>query len=199
MSTMAKRRRRRVKSRALDSLIAAAAGVVVVIGLIDATRGWVLLVLPTGAAITGVWWWVRRRARRRSNLFAMAVARDLDALLAVSPSDFELIVGQVLEHFGYRLTAVGRSGDRGVDLDGVGPEGERWVIQCKQYATRPVGGPAVRNLAGAMAQAHAQRAMLVTTATFTREAIVAGSHLGIRLVDGVTLARWASAAHGDMS
>lgn len=166
------------------------------LSLVEETHGLILLV-PLALGIGWVVWRRRRAASRRRALAEIeahrrAVSKDLSSLMQLSPYEFEHAVAAVLRAAGYTDVEVTRgSGDRGIDVVGVDLTGQRTVVQCKRYVGK-VGGPAVRNLAGSRVQAGAARAMLVTTARFTREAYEASRLTGVDLMDGeqfVTLAR----------
>lgn len=124
--------------------------------------------------------------QRRLAEARMRLAQELDTLLALSPTEFEHVVGQVLQGHGYTAVVhVGGAGDLGVDLRCVDPDGRSTVVQCKRYGiTTKVSSPAVQLLIGAVSIADAQRGMLVTTSGFTRDAISLAAKRGIELIDG---------------
>jgi hypothetical protein len=103
--------------------------------------------------------------------------RYLDAIIAtsdvrdLSPQQFERYVGMLFEAFGCNVLHTGRSNDGGIDLI-VNKNGKRGVVQCKQYAPdHKVGSPTVRDLRGAMVRESADLGFLVTTSTFTKNAV----------------------------
>ncbi len=125
-------------------------------------------------------------------------APTLQELLNLTPRQFEDAIAQMLRDLGYRsVRRVGGAGDLGVDISCRDRHGRLIVVQCKQYKPgRKVGSPTVQTLIG-MAFIHhrADRAMLVTTAGFTREALSLAQRHGIRLIDGMELTRiWNGAA-----
>ena len=131
--------------------------------------------------------------RRRSVLWE---AQELQRLLGLSPRHFEDTVGVLLEAVGYgEVTHVGGVGDRGADLTCLDAGGRRVVVQCKRYAPEhKVGSPEVQRFVGAIQIHSAQRGMIVTTSTFTREAgAIAAAH-NVELVDGAALVRIAQSA-----
>jgi len=86
---------------------------------------------------------------------------------------------------------MGRSGDDGVDILVQAANGEKWVVQCKQYSPKnKVSSPQIRDLAGAMLHESADRAALVTTSTFTQPARDWAKHKPIELYDGESLVAW---------
>ncbi len=108
---------------------------------------------------------------------------------------FERDVRAWLEREGFEVDHVssGKRGDHGVDLfasKGSGLEHVSWFVQCKCYRLdRKVGPSQVRDLAGAVTNAsQGTRGVIVTTSSFTREAIAEATQLGITLIDGRELA-----------
>jgi restriction endonuclease Mrr len=208
-------KRRRRKETAADRFFAMLIGGLVCLAVfsfvmavtVGVTHGFILLIIPLAVV---VWIWRRRKERADGERLQRELAAweahkaqqqrelatDLGRLLTVSPTEFEAVVGQVLTGLGFtqmRLTKA--TGDRGVDLVCIDPSGRRTVVQCKQYGpANKVSGPAVRNLIGARALANAHHAMLVTTSSFTKEAVHAGQASGIHLVDGPTLVQYARQA-----
>ena len=112
---------------------------------------------------------------------------------------FEHVVVRLLVKMGYGGSiedagkAVGRSGDGGIDgiikQDRLGLDNV--YVQAKRYAAdRTVGGGDVRNLAGALQMRKATKGVLITTSSFTRDAIDTAKQIGtIVLVDGEQLAQ----------
>lgn len=95
-----------------------------------------------------------------------------------SPAFFESLVVHLLVAMGYGGSvqdagkAVGRSGDGGIDgiikedklgLDAVYVQAKRW--------TGPVGRPVVQAFAGSLEGARARKGVLITTSTFTQDAL----------------------------
>lgn len=130
-----------------------------------------------------------------SELRQGVVAELLDLLLQVSPQYFETIVLDLLHKMGYGtsradLVRVGRSGDGGIDgvisLDRLGLE--KVYVQAKRWQNS-VGRPEVQAFFGAIAGNHATKGVLITTASFSQQAIAyAGTVDGVVLVDGNKLA-----------
>lgn len=152
----------------------------------------------------GLAWW--RACRRRRQLAAVAaserartalmLARDLDTLLMFPPAAFEQLAGVVLERLGYtEVVHVGGANDRGADLTAADPYGQRIVVQCKRYALhRKVDSPTMQLLVGAIVMHRAHRGLMITTSSYTREALaIAGAH-NIDLIDGPMFVQWARRA-----
>jgi restriction system protein len=130
-----------------------------------------------------------------SELRQGVIAELVDLLSQVSPQYFETIVLDLLHKMGYGtsradLVRVGRSGDGGIDgiisLDRLGLE--KVYVQAKRWQNS-VGRPEVQAFFGAIAGNHATKGVLITTASFSQQAIAyAGTVDGVVLVDGSKLA-----------
>jgi restriction system protein len=125
---------------------------------------------------------VQRETNHRERL--LAILRD------VPPSGFERLCQRLLRESGFQqVTVTGRSGDGGLDGNGV-VEVNRFVtfrvlFQCKRYQGS-VGPAQVRDFRGAMA-GRADKGIIITTGTFTSEARREAVRDGvppIELVDG---------------
>jgi restriction system protein len=128
-------------------------------------------------------WFVRllmRHARQRS-----LVRKELYAL---TPTEFEERVLLLLKDLGWsHLRLRGGSGDRGVDLEGEF-QGTRYVVQCKRYHhNKSVSPSAVRDLVGALHIQKADRALLVTTSSFTPQGYAEARDQAVELWDGAIL------------
>ncbi len=195
-------------------LLSLAAGFVVVIlglALVEATKGLILLV-PLAVGVGWISVRIRRRGRTRTEelraidiarheqeqklVWLRAEARELPRLLAMSPRHFEDTVGAVLAANGYgEVVHVGGSGDRGADLLCLDPAGRRVVVQCKRYGLEhKVGSPEIQRFVGAIQIHSAQRGMLVTTSTLTREARTIATAHNVEVIEGSTLVRLAGGA-----
>lgn len=121
----------------------------------------------------------------------------LDRLRTVSPAFFERLVVQLLVAMGYGGTfddaarVVGRTGDGGIDgvinedrlgLDTIHIQAKRWL--------NPVGRPVVAEFVGNLAPHQSRKGVLITTSTFTADAVRYVQQLGQRvvLIDGLQLA-----------
>lgn len=135
--------------------------------------------------------WRQRRTRLRRT-------RTLDGLLALSPADFELAIGELFRALGYQcLRRVGGAGDLGVDLIGCDPHGRPVIVQCKRYGfTNRVGSPAIQTFLGMVVHHGAERGIFVTTSGYTAPAIALAGNatVPITLVDGPEIIRLAAYA-----
>lgn len=92
-------------------------------------------------------------------------------LANLSGSDFEKLLYRLFEAIGYKVQLTGRSGDQGGDLVAI-RDGDRVLIQAKAYRDWSTGNDAVQQVVGAMKYYDCNRAVVVTTSHFTKEAIV---------------------------
>ena len=129
--------------------------------------------------------WVRRPGRALDHL---------DDLLALDPYAFEFAVRDILLACGFQtLQQVGGSGDLGADLIGVDPWGARVIVQCKRFnPDHRVGSPELQRFLGAMQIHQAQRGAVVTTSSFSQQAIDVARKHNVDLIDGPTLAAMAA-------
>jgi restriction system protein len=114
----------------------------------------------------------------------------LDVLHDVDPSAFERLIQRLLRESGFsQVEVTGRSGDGGIDGRGImrlsGMMSFQVIFQCKRWKNS-VGASVVRDFRGAMV-GRADKGLLVTTGTFTKEAIQEATRDGapaIDLIDG---------------
>ena len=120
----------------------------------------------------------------------------LESLKSVDPYLFEEIVVRLLEKMGYgQGSAVGRSGDEGIDgIINQDPLGlEKVYVQAKRWQNQ-VGEPEIRNFSGSLTLKGASKGVFITTSDFSSTArqtariISSGSQL-IHLINGQELAR----------
>jgi HJR/Mrr/RecB family endonuclease len=153
--------------------------------------------LGTGAAaitlavLWGLILWHKRfmAVQRRQSL-------TLEQLHNLSPREFEHHVADLFEQRGYLVTVRGRSGDLGVDLELVGSDGRRAIVQCKRYR-HAIGPDIVRELFGTMVHEMAVHGFLVTTADISDAARDWARGKPISLIDGSTLVQLTSSPIGN--
>lgn len=112
-----------------------------------------------------------------------------DALNGMSWQEFEMLVGEGFRLQGYQVLETGGGGaDGGVDLV-LRKDGEKFLVQCKQWRAFKVGVQVVRELYGVMAARGATGGFVVTSGRFTNSAVRFASGRNIDLVDGPKLQR----------
>lgn len=103
--------------------------------------------------------------------------------------EFELLVGEAFRQRGYAVEETASGPDGGVDLM-LRKDGEKFLVQCKQWRALKVSVTVVRELYGVMAAQGATGGFVVTSGQFTAEAksFAAGRH--VTLIDGEALRTW---------
>jgi hypothetical protein len=126
---------------------------------------------------------------QREHLAQMRTMNDIQLLTS---SQFEELVGSVMEQQGYtQVKVVGRSRDLCVDITAIGFRGEQVAIQCKRYsASSKIGSSAMQQFIGMIYQHHrAARGIYVTTSSYTKEARQLAEKNNIELIDGESLVK----------
>jgi len=117
----------------------------------------------------------------------------IEALMSLSPAGFEAFSQRLLRESGFQgVTVTGRSGDGGIDGNGILEVNPlvsfKVLFQCKRVSSS-VGAGAVRDFRGAMA-GRADKGIILTTGSFTSDARKEAVRDGvppIELVDGEKL------------
>lgn len=181
-------RRRKKRQDPVESLLGLGV-IIVLLGAMGAWQNleqyaWVAVVVGAAVAVGLVAVWRHRRAAR------LRFETTLDGFLALSPTEFEVEVGKVLEAAGYgRMQRVGGAGDLSIDVRGRDATGRTVLVQCKRYAPgKRIGSPAIQQFYG-MCHYHDPAALpiFVTTADYTADARKVAEKAGVRLVDGPDL------------
>ena len=110
----------------------------------------------------------------------------LDVLLEMDPSAFERLIQRLLRESGFsQVEVTGRSGDGGIDGKGIMRLGGMMSIpvisQCKRWKSS-ISSSIVRDFRGAMV-GRADKGLLVTTGTFTKEAVKEATRDGAPVID----------------
>jgi restriction system protein len=128
-----------------------------------------------------------RRLERKQLLDNVVRSDAADALDGMSWQQFERLVGEGFRLQGYRVVETGGGGpDGGVDLL-LRRDGEKYLVQCKQWRAFRVGVDVVRELYGVMAARGAAGGFLVTSGRFTEEAQSFANGRNVQLIDGAGL------------
>jgi len=126
--------------------------------------------------------------RKRAQLHAEAGGTGGQAAIeGMSWQAFEMLVGEAFRQRGFSALETGGGGaDGGVDL--VLSKGrEKYLVQCKQWRALKVGVTIVHELYGVMAAQGATGGFVVTSGTFTADAIDFAKGRNIDLIDGPKL------------
>lgn len=151
-------------------------------GLASAAQYVLPIMFLAGAAMSAI-----RRHQAAALVAGVAARNDAGAINEMSWREFEVLIGEAFRLQGYAVTETGGGGaDGGVDIV-LTRDGEKSLVQCKQWKAYKVGVDVVRELYGVMAAKGAAGGFVVTSGRFTDEATTFASGLNVRLVDGVRL------------
>ncbi|HTE85684.1 MAG TPA: restriction endonuclease [Dehalococcoidia bacterium] len=145
-----------------------------------------LAALYAGAVLAGLF--LRNLYERRRRFHAATFPE----LLALTPRQFEVTIGHLLQDLGYRdVHHVGGSGDLAADLTCRDSKGRSVVVQCKRFAPgMPVGSRDVQSFIGMLMVHHrAEHGIFVTTSGFTAPASELARQHGLSLIGGPELAK----------
>lgn len=150
-----------------------------------------LLFFWMGSAIS----WSRQRRRRR----LLDIQTGLASIRALSWQDFERLVAEAYRRHGYRVRETGGGGaDGGVDLL-LFKGGKTIMVQCKQWRTKSVSAPTVREMWGLVAHHGYHGVKIVTVGGFTPEAQAFAKGKPMELVSGEDLVRLIERVHPSKS
>jgi restriction system protein len=139
-----------------------------------------LCFIGAGASVLG-------RKKRQKLLDDVTEAGDTNALGTMSWREFEQMTGEWFRRQGYAITEVGGAGpDGGIDLV-LHKNGEKFLVQCKQWRSIKVGVGVVRELYGVMAAEKVAGGFVVTSGSFTEDAKKFAQGRNVELLDGSML------------
>jgi len=126
--------------------------------------------------------------QKRAALFADVQQGSSAAVLnGMSWREFEMLVGEAFRRKGYAVVETGGGGaDGGIDLV-LSKDGEKFLVQCKQWKAYKVGVTTIRELYGVMAAGGAAGGFVVTSGVFTQEVKSFAEGRNITLIDGTEL------------
>jgi restriction system protein len=183
--TKKKRRRSRNSSnRLLGCLAVVVVGVVVGGVIVHHAVVFVLSMLLIVAVAAWLGWRLLHTRR--------ITAQTMAELLALTPTQFEQAVAQLLGDLGYhQVKHIGGSGDLAADIVCRDAEGRSVVVQCKRYGpAHRVGSPEIQKFIGMVTvHHHADHGLFVTTSSYTQPALALGKQHGVELIDGATLVK----------
>ena len=129
------------------------------------------------------------RRRKAQQLHATAGGGGANAIAAMSWSEFEALTAEYFRRRGFTVTAQAQGGpDGGVDVE-LSKQGDRYLVQCKQWRAVKVGVETVRELYGVMSARRAAGGFVVTSGRFTDAARQFADGREIELLDGAMLER----------
>lgn len=113
------------------------------------------------------------------------LAREPQSVYNLEPRKFEELVAHILEDLGCEVNLTKRTRDGGYDILGhfkAGPAPLTFLVECKRYApSNKVGVEVVRGLYGLTEMHRVNMGMIITTSSFTKDAIEEKLRIGPRL------------------
>lgn len=126
------------------------------------------------------------RRMRRKKLFN-SVASNENTLESISWREFELLAGEAFRRKGFTVQETGQGGaDGGIDLVLL-KDGEKYLVQCKQWRRQLVQVNVVRELFGVMAAEGAKGGFVVISGRFTEDAKAFAQGKNLQLIEGAEL------------
>lgn len=145
-----------------------------------APLAWIVLVACSIASLVS---WLNARRKRR----LLDAQSGLASIAALGWRDFERLVGEAFRRQGYAVEESGLGGaDGGIDLI-LSKDGQRTLVQCKQWRRRKVPVNVVREMYGLLAHHGAHAVQIATVGGFTPDAKRFAQGKPITLIDGDTL------------
>ena len=124
---------------------------------------------------------------RKERIVLFKSQKNRETIRSLSWQDFEWLVGEAYRRRGYTIIETGGGGaDGGVDLV-MKKNGETIFVQCKHWKMESVGVVIVRQLLGVVYDKKASGGIVITSGTFTQEAIDFARGNPIQLVNGKEL------------
>lgn len=112
------------------------------------------------------------------------IPTNIANLLELSPYEFEVFVGKLLELEGYTNVVVsGQSGDRGVDVRCMDKNGDLVIVQCKRYTKTNIGSTPIQRLHSFAIIRGAKRKICVTTTDYTPDGYDEAKKAGVELIN----------------
>ena len=129
------------------------------------------------------------RKKRADLLDGVLKSGEVEALNAMTWQEFEQMVGEWFRRQGYAIVEVGGAGpDGGIDLI-LHRNGDKFLVQCKQWRALKVGVSVVRELYGVMAAEKAAGGFVVSSGSFSDDAKKFAHGRNVELLDGPMLTR----------
>lgn len=123
-------------------------------------------------------------ARRKAK--QLDTQRNINTIRALHWRNFEELVAEAYRRQGYPVTEGGYGADGGIDLE-LRKDGLLTLVQCKQWKTQKVGVNVVREMFGVLNAHQANHFIIISSGTFTQQAIDFAEGKPIELIDGPKL------------
>lgn len=122
-----------------------------------------------------------RRLRKRRLLDAQ---KDSESIRSLNWREFEELLAEAYRRKGYNVIENSQLGpDGGIDVR-LYKDGRRYLVQCKHWKSQKVGVSVVREMLGLITAENAHRGLVVTSGTFTEEALRFAQSQPIDLIGG---------------
>ncbi len=108
---------------------------------------------------------------------------------SMSGTDFEQLCQVLLSKMGFETEITKASGDGGIDIIAYNRQpilAGKYIVQCKRYSGS-VGEPVIRDLYGVVTSERANKGILITTGSLTRQARTFAEGKPLELIDGAQL------------
>ena len=138
------------------------------------------IALGAGTILSGYKQWNRGKIYNKQT--------SIDSIRQLSWRDFEQLISEAYRKQGYQVVETEDGPDGGVDLI-LRKDGKKILVQCKHWKKQKVGVKEVRELNGVVAAKGAYSGILVTSGTFTTEALNFSGESQIELIDGEKLTK----------
>jgi restriction system protein len=123
-------------------------------------------------------------ARRKA--IQLDTQRNIQTVRDLHWRNFEELVAEAYRRQGYRVTEGGYGADGGIDLE-LRMNDQLTLVQCKQWKTQKVGVNVVREMFGVLTAHQANQFIIISSGTFTQQAIDFAAGKPIELIDGPKL------------
>ncbi len=157
--------------------------------VLSALQGWLGFAL-VAVLLLAFFVSVQKRLRRLESAARLAPDAGLASLAALNKmtwKQFELLVHQAFRHRGFVLGETGTTGADGAVDFVLRKAGEYFLVHSRLWKAAQIDVVPVRELHNAMRAKRAAGGFVVTTGSYTREAMAFASGRNIQLIDGPTL------------
>ena len=122
----------------------------------------------------------------RRKAIQLDTQRNIQTVRDLHWRNFEELVAEAYRRQGYRVTEGGYGADGGIDLE-LRKDGQLTLVQCKQWKTQKVGVNVVREMFGVLTAHQANHFFIISSGTYTQQAIDFAAGKPIELIDGPKL------------
>jgi restriction system protein len=111
---------------------------------------------------------------------------SLESLRSLEWKRFEMLCAKYYEIVGFKSVTLASGPDGGIDvkLYKLDPDHPIAIVQCKAWASKPVGVKEIRELLGVMVHEKVSRGIFITSGVYSKDAASFGETNPIHLLDG---------------